>query len=70
MKPKKTTIPGLKAEHRIVTETCLANRGFDGVISEVSKSIDESVRQLGLSWANTGAKIHVVVVIERPCDAE
>jgi hypothetical protein len=63
----KTTIPGIKARHAIVTDTCRANRGNDGVIDEVFDRLRDSYLAASKGWpVGNGAKFHFVLTVERP----
>ena len=61
----ETILPGLKAQHSIITPECLQNRGRDGAIAE---ALARARRQLGPcidGWKGTPANFHVAVTVER-----
>lgn len=60
---RETKIPGIKAQHRWVTDECFQNRGLDGVIKEVTKSVEDEIRDLYQNIPKT-SKIHIVVTVE------
>lgn len=62
----KTKVPGIKAHHRIITDTCRQNKG-PAAIDEALASAREELGILDENWdVGKGVKLHVVVTVERP----
>lgn len=58
-----TTIPGIKAQHAIITPTCRMNRldPFSEAVRRLRREYDACQLE-----ANTGANFHLVLTVERP----
>ena len=59
----KTMIPGIAAQHAIITAECIKTHGFEG-------AFDEAARRLKLAYIGCrdsidgGSEVHVVVTID------
>ncbi len=63
----ETKIPGLCATHRIISDDCREAKGDETVRAEVRESVNHAVARALDGWEKgKGAKIHVVVTVERP----
>ena len=62
----KTTIPGIKAQHAIISDVCIETHGSDGAfaiaVDRLKKEYDRAVK----GWRGQGAKLHLVLVVQRP----
>lgn len=62
----QTVIPGLKAQHVIISDACIKLHGADGAfniaVERLKKDYDLSVK----GWKGKGAKLHLCFVVQRP----
>ncbi len=61
----KTTLPGIKAKHFIISDNCCKINGEDGAIDYSLQQIREEFIRLRKAWKGKEAKIHVAITIER-----
>ncbi|KKM63869.1 hypothetical protein LCGC14_1507150 [marine sediment metagenome] len=60
------TIPGMVAEHRVITPNC-RKRPYNDVVREVLSGVSKEIRSLHKAWPlDSGVQIHIVVTLERP----
>lgn len=60
-----TPIPGIKAHHRWITDTCRANRGDVGAMSEAAQTLQLELLNLYKHWpAGAGTRFHLVLTVE------
>lgn len=58
-----TKVPGMKDQHRVITNECFENRGLRGVLEEVQYLVADSISDFYGMIPKT-SKIHVVITIE------
>lgn len=62
-----TNIEGIKAEHSIISDECRSNHGDDGALKEAIRRLEEVYNKTCNGWTiGKGAKIHIVMTVERP----
>lgn len=61
----KTTLPGMKAAHRIVTENCVAGKGRDKACEEALETLRRQYAESAEGWGDR-ARFHFVLVVEPP----
>lgn len=61
----ETKIPGLKAEHAIITPAC-RERGDAVVVADAMERIASELLAVMDAEANAGANFHLVLTVERP----
>lgn len=60
-----TPIPGIKAHHRWITDTCRANRGDVGAMSEAAQTLQLELLRLYKHWpTGKGTRFHIVLTVE------
>ena len=58
-------LPGMCAQHAIITPTCRQNKGDDAVIEETIERVRKALDQCLPGWPQDGANFHVAVTVER-----
>lgn len=58
-------IPGIKAVHAIITDTCRENRGDEGAIDEALRRVKEEYMACAPVWPAGTVQFHVVLTVER-----
>ncbi len=62
-----TQIPGTKAQHAYVTDTCRENRTDPGAVDEaLARLREEAVAIIGQWPRGSGMRLHFVLTMERP----
>lgn len=60
-----TPIPGIKACHRWITDTCRKNRGDVGAMSEAASALQLELLNLYKHWpTGQGTRFHLVLTVE------
>ncbi len=64
----ETRIPGIKAQHAIITDQCRVNKGDEAAIDEALGRLHHEYMQPATVPANMGKGVnfHVVLTVERP----
>lgn len=66
----KTTMPGVKAGHCRISDQCRSGRGDRGAFDEAVNRMRAIYDAMCESWPiGKDAKLHLVLVIERPSDS-
>jgi hypothetical protein len=61
------TIPGSIIRHAVISDECRTGHGDQGVADEALARAKESIELILNWWAQgSGAKVHVVVTLEKP----
>jgi hypothetical protein len=64
---KQTMVPGTKAKHCVITDTCRSNRGDNEAINEALRRIREEYLACVDGWpVGKGVEFHVVLTVKRP----
>ena len=62
----ETTIPGIKAKHCFITDTCRQNRTDEGAIDEALARIRAEFMQVASGWdVGNETRFHVVLTVEK-----
>ena len=62
-----SSIPGMKAEHAIITDACRENRGDEGAFDEAVRRLREQYIACVAGWKDRpGVKFHVALTVEPP----
>ena len=63
---KETIIPGIKAQHSIISDKCRSTHGNPGAFHEAVKRLEEIYYKTCEGWTiGKGAKINIVMTVER-----
>lgn len=62
-----TRIPGIKAQHAMITDQCRVNRGDIGAIDEALARLRVAAINCLPGWpTDQGVNFHLVLTVERP----
>ena len=61
----ESTIPGMKAQHAIITPACVAMRGREGAIDEALARARKELEACMAGWEGHDCNFHVAVTVER-----
>lgn len=65
------SVPGIVAQHVIITGHCRENRGDDGAFDEAVERLRVVYDRVASGWATgSGLKMHLVLTVERPDSEE
>ena len=66
---RKAVLPGLKAQHSIITPGCVNMRGQQGAIDEAIRRVRNELEECMKGWHDKGhgdkVNLHVAVTVER-----
>ena len=68
MSADRTTLPGLKAGHQIITPPCRQNRGVTPAFLEAAERLRAAYDNYARSPANAGVSWHLVLIRDDPAD--
>ena len=57
-------LPGMCAQHAIITPTCRTNKGDKAVIDETLDRMRRELERCLTGWPTDGANFHVAVTVE------
>ncbi|HSR50924.1 MAG TPA: hypothetical protein VLV83_08845 [Acidobacteriota bacterium] len=61
----KSTVPGIKAQHAVITPTCRAGRGDAGAFEEAVRRLRQEYEACCKPECNAQANFHLVLTVER-----
>lgn len=62
-----TIVPGIKAQHAVISDTCRTGLGEYMAFEEAMRRLRHAYEQACNGWTiGKGAKIHVVLTVQRP----
>lgn len=63
-------IPGIKGAHCIISDECRSNHGDIGAFNEAMRRLRDEYERCANNWTiGRGAKLHLVLSLERPTPA-
>jgi hypothetical protein len=60
----ETRVPGISAQHAIVSDACRTNRGDEGAIDEALARLRAEAMACMPGWSQRGARFHFVLTVE------
>lgn len=61
----KTDVPGMCAQHAIITQDCRKGRGDDGAFEEAVRRLRREYEHAVKGWGDYPVNFHVVLTVER-----
>ncbi len=66
----ETKIPGIQAQHAVITPLCRLNRTAEGAFEEALRRLKESYDFMLNAEPNVLASYHLVITVERPPESK